>query len=65
MFKEIVLEGLLVDRGMSSFADRFSEDDVDDIYAFINARSWQDYTLQEEAKKQAVDKTSSLQGPAQ
>ena len=65
MFKEIVLEGLLVDRGMSSFADRFNEDDVDDIYAFINARSWQDYTLQEDAKKQAADKTSSLQGQVQ
>lgn len=59
MFKEIVLEGLLVDRGMSSFSDRLSEQDVDDIYAFINARSWQDFKAQEEAKK-AAGETSYL-----
>ena len=44
MFKEIVLEGVLADRGMSSFADRLSEKDVDDIYTFINGcAAWQDY----------------------
>ena len=61
MFKEIVLEGVLVDRGMSSFADRLSEKDVDDIYAFIVARSWQDYEAQENAKKQTGEKTGALQ----
>ena len=51
MFKEIVLEGVLADRGMSSFADRLSEKDVEDIYTFIIARSWQDYQAQEAAKE--------------
>ena len=61
MFKEIVLEGLLEDRGMSNFSDRFNEQDVEDVYAFINARAWQDYTLQEDAKKAAKGyKTSAL-----
>ena len=61
MFKEIVLEGVLADRGMSSFADRLSEKDVEDIYAFIVARSWQDYEVQENAKKEAGEKTGALQ----
>ena len=56
MFKEIVLEGVLEDRGMSSFADRLSAKDVDDIYTFIIARSWQDYEAQEAAKKQPPTK---------
>ena len=51
MFNEIVLEGILEDRGMTSFADRFNEKDVEDVYAFINFRSWQDYELQEATKK--------------
>ena len=50
MFNEIVLEGVLEDRGMSNFSDRLSEADVNDIYAYINSRAWQDYKLQEEAK---------------
>ena len=60
MFKEIVLEGELEDRGMSSFADRLSEKDVEDIYTFIIARSWQDYEAQEAAKKDAAEKTGML-----
>ena len=56
MFKEIVLGGMLTDRGMSGFADRLSEQDAEDIYAFILARSWQDYQAQEAAKKQASSK---------
>ena len=60
MFKEIVLEGVLADRGMSSFADRLSEKDVEDIYTFIVARSWQDYEVQENAKKAAGAKTGAL-----
>ncbi len=54
MFKEIVLEGVLADRGMSSFADLVSEKDVEDIYAFIIARSWQDYQAQEAAKTETA-----------
>jgi len=67
MFKEIVLEGTLADRGMSGFADRLSEQDVEDIYAFINARQWQDYQAQEAAKQESrgkdagQDKQSALQ----
>ena len=62
MFNEIVLEGVLADRGMSNFSDRLSEADVNDIYAYINSRSWQDYKLQEEAKAstQSGEQTSAL-----
>ncbi|MEC7551605.1 MAG: PQQ-dependent dehydrogenase, methanol/ethanol family [Pseudomonadota bacterium] len=62
MFNEIVLEGVLEDRGMSNFSDRLSEADVNDIYAYINSRSWQDYKLQEEAKvsTQSGEQTSAL-----
>jgi quinohemoprotein ethanol dehydrogenase len=60
MFNEIVLEGVLEDRGMSNFSDRLSEADVDSIYAYINARSWEDYKLQEDAKIQTEQKASAL-----
>ena len=50
IFNEIVLDGLLEDRGMSGFDDRLSKQDVEAIYAFINARSWEDYNAQEAAK---------------
>ena len=62
MFNEIVLEGVLEDRGMSNFSDRLSEADVDSIYAYINARSWEDYKLQEDAKikTETEQKTSAL-----
>ncbi len=50
LFKDIVLEGILEENGMASFADQVSEQDVEDIYAFIIARSWQDYQAQEDAK---------------
>lgn len=60
MFSEIVLEGMLEERGMPGFADRLNQSDVEDIYAFINARSWQDYQAQE-AAKQAPAKTSALE----
>ena len=62
MFNEIVLEGVLEDRGMSNFSDRLSQADVDSIYAYINSRAWQDYKLQENAKAetQLEDQTSAL-----
>ena len=63
MFNEIVLEGVLADRGMSSFADRLSQKDVDDIYAFIVARSWQDYEAQETAKAGAEKPACWLSDP--
>ena len=62
MFNEIVLEGVLEDRGMSNFSDRLSQADVDSIYAYINSRAWQDYKLQEDAKADAQSEaqTSAL-----
>ena len=62
MFNEIVLEGVLEDRGMSNFSDRLSQADVDSIYAYINSRAWQDYKLQEDAKAEAQSEaqTSAL-----
>ena len=62
MFNEIVLEGVLEDRGMSNFSDRLSQADVDSIYAYINSRAWQDYKLQEDAKAevQSEAQTSAL-----
>ena len=47
---------------MSNFSDRLSAADVNDIYAYINSRSWQDYKLQEEAKAptQSEAQTSAL-----
>ncbi len=49
IFKEIVLEGTLSDRGMSNFSDRLSERDVEDIYSFIISRTKEDYDAQESA----------------
>ncbi len=62
MFNEIVLEGVLEDRGMSNFSDRLSQADVDSIYAYINSRAWQDFKLQEDAKAevQSEAQTSAL-----
>ena len=62
MFNEIVLEGVLEDRGMSNFSDRLSQADVDSIYAYINSRAWQAYKLQEDAKAevQSEAQTSAL-----
>ena len=53
LFKDVVLDGILAERGMVGFASRFSPEDVDNIYAFILARSWQDYAAQEQAKAAA------------
>ena len=54
LFKDIVLGGILADRGMIGFSDRLSESDVEDIHAFINTRAWQDYEVQESTKKAAL-----------
>ena len=45
-FKGIVLDGMLKDNGMASFADLLSEQDVEDIYAYIVSRAKQDRALQ-------------------
>ena len=52
LFEDIVLKGVLEERGMPNFSDRLSSQDVAAIYAFINARAWQDYNAQQaEAEK--------------
>jgi mono/diheme cytochrome c family protein len=61
MFSEIVLQGMLEERGMPNFADRLSAEDVQDIYAFINARSWQDYQAQEAARAGAQKTSQAAQ----
>ncbi|MBE8221067.1 MAG: PQQ-dependent dehydrogenase, methanol/ethanol family [Alphaproteobacteria bacterium] len=50
LFKDIVMDGILEQNGMASFADIMSEQDMHDIYAFINVRTWEDYKAQEAAK---------------
>lgn len=45
-FKAIVIDGMLKDRGMASFGDLLSEQDVEDIYAYIVTRAKQDRALQ-------------------
>ena len=54
LFQDIVLNGILAERGMVGFANRFSAEDVDNIYAFVLARSWQDFAAQEQAKAAAA-----------
>lgn len=49
-FEDIVFRGDLVELGMPNFSDRLSQDDIAAIYAFINARAWEDYQAQQAAK---------------
>ena len=42
-FKQIVLEGLYVDKGMASFADLISEDDAEKIHSYLIARANEDW----------------------
>ena len=43
MFNEIVLEGAYLERGMASFSDILSEDDVEAIHAYVIARANEDW----------------------
>ena len=45
-FKDIVIDGMLSDNGMASFGDLLSEQDVEDIQAYITTRATQDRALQ-------------------
>jgi quinohemoprotein ethanol dehydrogenase len=42
-FNDIVLKGLLVGQGMSSFADELSVEETEAIHAYINARAFDDW----------------------
>jgi len=49
-FKEIVLRGLLAPAGMERFDDILSEQEVENIHAYLIDRSWAAYRAQEAAK---------------
>ena len=52
-FKEIVLKGVLAPAGMEHFDDLLSEEEVDDIHAYLIDQSWIAYRAQEEKAAQA------------
>jgi len=43
IFNDIVLDGVMSELGMASFADQISEEDSDAIHAFIIARAHEDW----------------------
>ncbi len=49
MFKEIVLHGAVAPTGMERFDDILSEQDVDDIHAYVIDETWKGYREQEAA----------------
>jgi quinohemoprotein ethanol dehydrogenase len=57
-FKDIVLEGVLAPAGMERFDDLLSEEDVDDIYAYLIEQSWTAYRTQ---RHEAAQHEHSLQ----
>jgi quinohemoprotein ethanol dehydrogenase len=48
-FKDIVLHGVLAPAGMERFDDLLSEQDVDNIHAYLIDQSWSAYRAQEAA----------------
>jgi quinohemoprotein ethanol dehydrogenase len=50
-FKDIVLHGLLAPAGMERFDDILSEQDVDNIHAYLIDQAWVAYRAQEAAQK--------------
>jgi len=46
-FKDIVLKGVLAPAGMERFDDILSEQDVDNIHAYLIGQSWMAYRQQE------------------
>ena len=48
-FKSIVLTGALAPAGMESFDDMLTEEDVEDIHAYLIDQSWVAYKAQEAA----------------
>ncbi len=49
MFRDILLRGAVAPTGMESFADILSEQDVDDVHAYLIDQSWQAYRAQQAA----------------
>ncbi len=56
-FKDIVLKGLLAPAGMERFDDILSEQDVENIHAYLIDQSWVAYREQQGAAAQLVHKT--------
>jgi len=48
-FSDIVLRGAVAPTGMERFDDLLSEQDVDDIHAYVVSEAWKAYRAQEEA----------------
>ena len=48
-FKDIVLHGALAPNGMERFDDLLSEQDADDVHAYLIDQSWQAYRAQQAA----------------
>ena len=42
-FSQIVLEGTLAERGMGSFADLLTEEEVSDLHTYLIEESWRHY----------------------
>jgi quinohemoprotein ethanol dehydrogenase len=53
-FKDIVLHGALAPAGMERFDDILSEQDVDNIHAYLIDQSWVAYRAQEDARAKAA-----------
>jgi quinohemoprotein ethanol dehydrogenase len=51
IFKDILLKGAVAPTGMESFADLLSEQDVDDVHAYLIDQAWAGYREQEAAAK--------------
>ena len=49
MFKDIVLHGAVAPTGMERFDDILSEQDVDDIHAYLIDEAWKGWREQEAA----------------
>jgi len=63
-FKDIVLKGALAPAGMERFDDILSEQDVDDIHAYLIDQSWTAYRQQEAAAAHAQASAVSKVVPA-
>jgi quinohemoprotein ethanol dehydrogenase len=58
IFKDILLHGAVAPTGMESFADLLSEQDVDNVHAYLIDQSWQAYRAQEAAAHPAAQAPS-------
>ena len=60
VFKDIVLHGILAPAGMERFDDLLSDEDVDNIHAYLIDQSWQAYRSQQEIKIEHVTLPNGL-----